>query len=182
MQETEECHLFSEYDLKSLEKELGGENSLQPALSCETHSSNSNFTTESTSVLNARNTTGNSSLEEENIAGFVNSSTLKPHASSEKPLFSSSPSYILSFEDSTAVPHIPKKTCQNHGAQINETQEIPDYRKFKRYRSSSQIQDHIMAERKRRENLTRMFIALSATIPGLKKVSLYVSLYFLVLK
>lgn len=34
----------------------------------------------------------------------------------------------------------------------------------------SQAQDHIMAERKRREKLSQRFIALSAIIPGLKKM------------
>lgn len=34
----------------------------------------------------------------------------------------------------------------------------------------SQPQDHILAERKRREKLNQSFIALSALIPGLKKV------------
>lgn len=37
-------------------------------------------------------------------------------------------------------------------------------------------QDHVMAERKRREKLSQRFIALSAIIPGLKKV-LLVSLF-----
>uniref|UniRef100_A0A7N0T4H1 BHLH domain-containing protein n=1 Tax=Kalanchoe fedtschenkoi TaxID=63787 RepID=A0A7N0T4H1_KALFE len=35
---------------------------------------------------------------------------------------------------------------------------------------SSGAQNHIMAERKRRENLTQLFIALSALVPGLKKM------------
>ncbi|KAJ1439613.1 Myc-type, basic helix-loop-helix [Sesbania bispinosa] len=39
----------------------------------------------------------------------------------------------------------------------------------KKCRSSSEVNDHIMAERKRRQQLTERFIALSATIPGLKK-------------
>ncbi|KAK7286950.1 hypothetical protein RJT34_22322 [Clitoria ternatea] len=39
----------------------------------------------------------------------------------------------------------------------------------KKLRSSSEFQDHVMAERKRRQELTERFIALSATIPGLKK-------------
>ena len=34
----------------------------------------------------------------------------------------------------------------------------------------SQPQDHIIAERKRREKLSQRFIALSALVPGLKKV------------
>nr|GMC57596.1 transcription factor bHLH18-like [Ipomoea batatas] len=38
-------------------------------------------------------------------------------------------------------------------------------------RSPLQAQDHVLAERKRRENLTQRFISLSALIPGLKKVS-----------
>ncbi|KAJ7944591.1 transcription factor bHLH18-like [Quillaja saponaria] len=37
-------------------------------------------------------------------------------------------------------------------------------------RSPSHAQDHIMAERMRREKLTQRFIALSALIPGLKKM------------
>ncbi|KAK9733699.1 hypothetical protein RND81_04G085500 [Saponaria officinalis] len=42
--------------------------------------------------------------------------------------------------------------------------------KRKRKREPSQIHDHIMAERKRRELLGQLFIALSAILPGLKKV------------
>ncbi|KAJ4839475.1 hypothetical protein Tsubulata_028564 [Turnera subulata] len=37
-------------------------------------------------------------------------------------------------------------------------------------RSPSHAQDHILAERKRREKLTQRFIALSAVVPGLKKM------------
>lgn len=37
-------------------------------------------------------------------------------------------------------------------------------------RNSIQAQDHVMAERKRREKLSQRFIALSAILPGLKKV------------
>lgn len=38
----------------------------------------------------------------------------------------------------------------------------------------SQPHDHVLAERKRREKLSRRFIDLSALVPGLKKVSNYV--------
>lgn len=44
-----------------------------------------------------------------------------------------------------------------------------DNMRSKRKRQPSQVQDHIMAERKRRELLTQRFIALSAIVPGLKK-------------
>ncbi|XP_010429208.1 PREDICTED: transcription factor bHLH18-like [Camelina sativa] len=37
-------------------------------------------------------------------------------------------------------------------------------------RSPSNAQDHILAERKRREKLTQRFVALSALVPGLKKM------------
>lgn len=37
-------------------------------------------------------------------------------------------------------------------------------------RPPSHNRDHVIAERKRRENLTRKFIALSAIVPGLKKM------------
>ncbi|KAI9107528.1 hypothetical protein K1719_021565 [Acacia pycnantha] len=40
----------------------------------------------------------------------------------------------------------------------------------KKTRSSSETTNHIMAERRRRQQLTERFIALSATIPGLKKM------------
>ncbi|MBA0631125.1 hypothetical protein Godav_003150 [Gossypium davidsonii] len=38
----------------------------------------------------------------------------------------------------------------------------------------SGTKDHTMAERKRREKLNQMFIALSALVPGLKKVYVYI--------
>uniref|UniRef100_A0A803MAY1 BHLH domain-containing protein n=1 Tax=Chenopodium quinoa TaxID=63459 RepID=A0A803MAY1_CHEQI len=40
----------------------------------------------------------------------------------------------------------------------------------KRKRQPGQVQDHIIAERKRRELLSHMMISLSAMIPGLKKI------------
>lgn len=40
----------------------------------------------------------------------------------------------------------------------------------KRGRTTSNNQEHILAERKRREKLSQRFIALSAIVPGLKKV------------
>ncbi|RHN38760.1 putative transcription factor bHLH family [Medicago truncatula] len=55
----------------------------------------------------------------------------------------------------------------------NVSSELPKIikKRTKNLRSSCEMQDHIMAERKRRQVLTERFIALSATIPGLKKVS-----------
>ncbi|XP_030496347.2 transcription factor bHLH18 [Cannabis sativa] len=43
-------------------------------------------------------------------------------------------------------------------------------RPYSMIKTPSHAQDHIMAERKRREKLTQRFIALSAIVPGLKKM------------
>lgn len=145
-------------------------------ISFKSHPCDSNLTKESITILS--NPINSSSLEEN--TGFDNRSSLKQHASQDEPLFSSSSMpYTLSFEDSTAVPYVLNKTCQcYHGENSKETQEEPkNNRKSKRGRSSSEIQDHIMSERKRRENIAKLFIALSAVIPVLKKVSLCVFLF-----
>ncbi|KAJ1439592.1 Myc-type, basic helix-loop-helix [Sesbania bispinosa] len=160
--EMDDCPLFNEYNyMNSFEEELmiNGEISLQSELSLEGQSSNSNFTTQNIHVAAAgnNNTMNNSLLSEENT-----DFSLKQHASSE------------SLEECTVVVpnNIPKETHEKHydDEQSKENQEELQNRKSKRCRSSSQIQDHIIAERKRRENLTKLFIALSAVVPGLKRM------------
>ncbi|XP_021735822.1 transcription factor bHLH18-like [Chenopodium quinoa] len=59
----------------------------------------------------------------------------------------------------------PSKTKQKTKKQAVSTSHAP-----KRKRQPSQVQDHIIAERKRRELLSQMFISLSAILPGLKKI------------
>ncbi|CAL0324174.1 unnamed protein product [Lupinus luteus] len=81
-------------------------------------------------------------------------------------------SYVLSFDESNVVAatkelgngrkHEGNKSDQSKGD--NRTGSI------RKSRNSSETMDHIMAERKRRQELTERFIALSATIPGLKKI------------
>ncbi|KAG4400723.1 hypothetical protein GLYMA_07G117500v4 [Glycine max] len=166
--EMDECNLFGH--MHSLVEVFKGENLVQQEKSCKSHPCDSNITKESTTIL-LRNPINDSSSLEKN-PGFDNRSSLKQHASQDEPLFSSSSMpYTLSFEDSTAVPYVLNKTCQcYHGENSKETQEEPkNNRKSKRGRSSSEIQDHIMSERKRRENIAKLFIALSAVIPVLKK-------------
>ncbi|KAJ1415467.1 Myc-type, basic helix-loop-helix [Sesbania bispinosa] len=146
MENMDDCHLFNEY-MNSFEEELinNGEISLQSELSLEGQSSNSNFTTQNIHVAVA--------------AGNNNTMNI---ASSE------------SLEECTVVVpnNIPNETHEKHydDEQSKENQEELQNRKSKRCRSSSQIQDHIIAERKRRENLTKLFIALSAVVPGLKRM------------
>ncbi|KAL9303540.1 hypothetical protein ACSQ67_020803 [Phaseolus vulgaris] len=61
----------------------------------------------------------------------------------------------LSFEDSTVVSNVPDKSF---------------HEKPLKGRSSSLSQQHIMAERKRREKISTLLVELSAMVPGLKKL------------
>lgn len=94
--------------------------------------------------------------------------------------YNSSSSRILSFEKTDL-----KVTNHNSHKLIFSPKEdevgSPDQRKAELIRkgtkraqplsrSQSNAQDHILAERKRREKLTERFVALSALVPGLKKV------------
>ncbi|KAK7255180.1 hypothetical protein RIF29_28584 [Crotalaria pallida] len=109
----------------------------------------------------------------------------------KRPRNSSTPrTYILSFDDSTMIPLTPEpqnnyeKLLGNEGTTRSSNPALPSNKRSqdpeprpklnnqggaKRGRNSSQSMDHIMAERKRRQELTERFIALSATIPGLNK-------------
>ncbi|XP_015938057.2 transcription factor bHLH18-like [Arachis duranensis] len=95
---------------------------------------------------------------------------------------SSPRSYILSFHDSTVIattaaaaatppPPLPSlETYNNNEKRPYQHIEVALENQAKKVRSSSETLDHIMTERKRRRELTERFIALSATIPGLKKI------------
>jgi len=99
--------------------------------------------------------------------------------SKKVPRKSSSPkTYILSFDNSTMIPATPEP-CVNLSSRNKRSRENSEKVEVKtnqqingakKSRSSSQCVDHIMAERKRRQELSEKFIALSATIPGLSKV------------
>ncbi|KAJ4964212.1 hypothetical protein NE237_024151 [Protea cynaroides] len=56
---------------------------------------------------------------------------------------------------------------QNHGAKAGQGIKRVQYPSS---RSTSHTQEHVLAERKRREKLSERFIALSAIVPGLKKM------------
>ncbi|OIW03873.1 hypothetical protein TanjilG_30149 [Lupinus angustifolius] len=72
-------------------------------------------------------------------------------------------SYVLSFDEST----VNGKKCKANSSDQSKGDNISTSRKS---RNSLESLNHIMAERKRRQELTERFIALSATIPGLKKI------------
>ncbi|KAK7294044.1 hypothetical protein RJT34_16927 [Clitoria ternatea] len=122
--------------------------------------------------------------------GVVSSPEVTSQTGPKKPR-----AYILSFDSSTMVPATPEPCsncydrlfvsegtatpCSSKSSSPLPSVRAPESPKAepgtrpikgtKRARSSSQVIDHIMAERRRRQELTERFIALSATIPGLNK-------------
>lgn len=68
----------------------------------------------------------------------------------------------LSMETTKVESKLPQEAINLYGASYND--------KKKACRSPSYAQDHVNAERKRREKLNERFIALSALVPGLKKL------------
>ncbi|CAA3014849.1 transcription factor bHLH18-like [Olea europaea subsp. europaea] len=56
------------------------------------------------------------------------------------------------------------------GNPVEPTKSAPTTKKTSRVRPPSQTYDHIIAERKRREQLSQQFVALSTIVPGLKKM------------
>ncbi|XP_020218430.1 transcription factor bHLH18 [Cajanus cajan] len=118
------------------------------------------------------------SIEEATTSLRGRSGTLKSNSSNSIKSFKTScATYLLSFDNSSAEPitHIepsPKGLglgCSNKRTAVKELEEWKPQPK-KKIRRSSDSQHHIIAERKRRQELTGSIIALSAIIPGLKKM------------
>lgn len=86
------------------------------------------------------------------------------------------PEPILNIDSSSTLK--PKAKSLNHGKSLtsnkgsleNQKKETKRKKNDSFTRSSQHNQDHVLAERKRREKLSQQFIALSALIPGLKKM------------
>ncbi|KAG4393514.1 hypothetical protein GLYMA_03G105000v4 [Glycine max] len=163
------------------------------------HSNNNDFPTTSTMGSSSLSYDEDASFDERhgkmlkcNSSNSINIS--QDVANSHIPSSSSAPSkstFILSFENSTVEPALHDRVPNYYNNSPNKhfeatcssllSSEItlissdhvitkPKAKQgAKKYRTSSEIKDHIMAERKRRQDLTERFIALSATIPGLKK-------------
>ncbi|QCE12443.1 transcription factor NAI1-like isoform X2 [Vigna unguiculata] len=110
------------------------------------------------------------------------SNSIKSLKTSSSSYGSAATRYLLSFDTSTAEPI----TDHKHGSSVQGCCSkkrgggavVKDGAEFeavmaqprKRVRRSCETQHHIMAERKRRQELTGSIIALSATIPGLKRM------------
>lgn len=77
--------------------------------------------------------------------------------------------YILSFDNSAAL--LPTETDRDFSSSKLPSSNSRANHGIKKPGSASESLNHIMSERNRRQELTSKFIALAATIPGLKKVS-----------
>lgn len=100
-------------------------------------------------------------------------------ASNPKPSSYSSPQ-LISFENFNATP-VSSQQFYNHDysdvkpkleKRCNENKDFASNydNRTNQARNTTQAKEHVLAERKRREKLTRSFIALSAILPGLKKM------------
>lgn len=162
-------------------------NETRPAKQLKTTDSwNSCTTTTQISTKHA-----NSSSSSSCLISFDNSKTLLPTTSEQ----------YYGLDDSTAAAVNPKREVgiisddrntthvfptlvsrSSYGAQNNKSASTKCEQGTKRAgpmcRSPVHAQDHVLAERKRREKLSQRFIALSALVPGLKKVLIMPSWIF----
>lgn len=83
--------------------------------------------------------------------------------------------YLLSFDNSSVEPII--EPMSNKRSVKKDDRKVKEVTKRVR-RSCETVQDHLMAERKRRRELTESIITLSAMIPGLKKVSFFFQIHY----
>jgi hypothetical protein len=114
-------------------------------------------------MLMLNNSNNSNSLISQEYHGATNSQQLAPSQ------------FILSFENTSVEPSPNSATfstiMEQKTSLDNNVSELPKVKQ--RTRSSSEVQEHIIAERKRRQVISERFIALSAIIPGLKKVSFF---------
>ncbi|XWS45076.1 hypothetical protein CRYUN_Cryun15aG0105600 [Craigia yunnanensis] len=193
-----QCHMKSLAELNTADDiatALAGGNFKQ-SFSSDSYSSYPNFTTKNTTTFSGSSIEASDQRPTKQLktSSSWNSSTTTEHVP-QKP--SSPTSQILSFEKSTSHPansqqfynidNLVKPKDENvssgnmnfspvitngpfentnYAPKIN--QEIK--RTYSMTRIPSHAQEHILAERKRREKLSQRFIALSAIVPGLKKM------------
>ncbi|GMI67989.1 hypothetical protein like AT4G37850 [Hibiscus trionum] len=168
---------------------IGG--NMKRSFSSESYSSYPNVNTKNGSVSSI-DEASDRPTKQLKTGGSWNSSTTTEHVTvPKKP--SSPTSQILSFEKPASLPANhnvvkPKDETVSSGNYMNylshiitngpfqNTNYAPENnnqatkRSYSISRSPSHAQDHILAERKRREKLSHRFIALSAIVPGLKKM------------
>ncbi|KAG8478478.1 hypothetical protein CXB51_028271 [Gossypium anomalum] len=191
-----QCHMNTLAELTTaddLATALVGGGNLKQSFSSESYSSYPNFNTKNTTTTFS----GSSSIETPDYRPAKHLKTTHHHHVPPKP--SSPTSQIFSFGNSNSLPatshhHFynvdntvnPKDETVSSGNMnflppvTNGPYESTNYapkinnhgvkRTYSMTRTPSVAQDHIIAERKRREKLSQRFIALSAIVPGLKKM------------
>ncbi|KAK2656707.1 hypothetical protein Ddye_009759 [Dipteronia dyeriana] len=101
-------------------------------------------------------------------------------AKQQKTCPSSSSTWILSFDKSNSISpatchdqqvyDLENASCSNPNIEIEYSLVEEDKRVGSMTRNPSHAQEHVIAERKRREKLNQLFISLSTILPGLKKM------------
>ncbi|WCJ32058.1 basic helix-loop-helix (bHLH) DNA-binding superfamily protein [Euphorbia peplus] len=166
-QDLNDYSLIHEYHMDSL-AEFGNKNTLkreliQQSFSSESYSNSYPCFIETTSEKPSK-------LHKTNSWNSTITDQISPK------LNSSSCSQLLSFENLGVSPSFymkPKDEAASPTADIQFQSLInskPNQSSNHKARNPSHAQDHILAERKRREKLSQRFIALSAIVPGLKKM------------
>lgn len=165
----------------------------QQSLSSESHSSYHAFNTKNTNTTNTISSISHEDSFErpakQTKTNSWNSASITEHASIPKP---SSTTHFLSFGNSNSLPADSKQFFRTLDSSLKSKDEVVSHvnicvplistgsvenhmKTNSMTRTPSNAQDHKLAERKRREKLSQRFIALSAIVPGLKKVSYLVS-------
>ncbi|XP_044479265.1 transcription factor bHLH18-like isoform X2 [Mangifera indica] len=178
-----QCHMDSLSELTNTQDIAAAlEGSLKQSFSSENNSSYPIFTTKNTSTTfsGSSNETSQTSFErftkQLKTTNSWSSCTTAEHIS---PNNSPQASHFLSFEQSNCSLKPPKDETVTSGnchfqhldpKNSLESQNHGTKRCYSMTRTPSLAHDHIMAERKRREKLSQRFIALSAIVPGLKKM------------
>nr|GEY13720.1 Myc-type, basic helix-loop-helix (bHLH) domain-containing protein [Tanacetum cinerariifolium] len=103
-----------------------------------------------------------------NLLSYQKASNINRRSSTQNTLaattHSSSNTFTISFRDIKAKEEIPSSD-DSFGYESAGTGKVPIIA-----RTPHQAQDHVLAERKRREKLNRQFISMSALLPNLKKM------------
>ncbi|CAI8613317.1 unnamed protein product [Vicia faba] len=102
------------------------------------------------------------------IEAFHKSYSSNSIISLERSCVGSPATYLLSFDNSSVEPIIEPLSNKRRSVKKDETKLKEATKRVRR--SCETVQDHLMAERKRRRELTENIITLSAMIPGLKKM------------
>ncbi|KDP32145.1 hypothetical protein JCGZ_12606 [Jatropha curcas] len=199
-QDLDDYNLIHEYHMNSLAELTTqnmatalGEN-LKQSFSSESYTSYHNFNTKNTSTATATiattTTLSSSSIETSQTSpekpsklhktNSRSSNMITANHQSPKPQIlsfetSNPPPFFMTLDHSTVKPKDEAASPRNMHFQSlisKAPQGITNNNKrpYSMTRSPSHAQDHILAERKRREKLSQRFIALSAIVPGLKKM------------